>query len=139
MAYRHLPAQDCNPSVGKCFKGPAAGAAGPFFLAPRLQNSDSIDGCRPRSFPSWMSQRVRLHLRLRGPGVPVAVLVFSERQVLESGDVRGTVRYPALREGIVLDREDDLALHLLAKAAQDEPLRDVRSWIENTTNARGTA
>ncbi len=40
--------------------------------------------------------------RLRGLSVPVDVLVFSERQVAEWEDVRGTVLYPALREGIVL-------------------------------------
>ncbi len=47
-------------------------------------------------------EMVRLQHRLRGLGIPVDVLVFSERQVAEWGDVRGTVLYPALREGIVL-------------------------------------
>ncbi len=47
-------------------------------------------------------EMIRLQHRLRGLGIPVDVLVFSERQVAEWGDVRGTVLYPALREGIVL-------------------------------------
>ncbi len=57
----------------------------------------------------WSSSRlwridvmIRLQHRLRGLGIPVDVLVFSERQVAEWGDVRGTVLYPALREGIGL-------------------------------------
>jgi len=45
---------------------------------------------------------IRLQYRLRGLGVPIDVLVFSERQVAEWGDVRGPVLFPALREGIVL-------------------------------------
>lgn len=45
---------------------------------------------------------IRLQRSLRGLGIPVDVLVFTERQVAEWGNVRGTVLYPALREGIVL-------------------------------------
>src|SRR5947209_7903602 len=45
---------------------------------------------------------VRLQTCVSGLGVPIDVLVFSERQVRKWGDVPGTVLYPALREGVLL-------------------------------------
>jgi uncharacterized protein len=45
---------------------------------------------------------VRLREALRPLPVPIDLLVFSRSDLEEWGDVRGTVLYPALREGIVL-------------------------------------
>lgn len=48
--------------------------------------------------------REMTHLRnvLRGLPVPIDVLVYSTKTVEDWGNVKGTVLYPALREGIVL-------------------------------------
>lgn len=48
------------------------------------------------------AEMTRLQACLSGLGVPVDVLLFSERQVEKWGDVPGTILYPALREGILL-------------------------------------
>jgi hypothetical protein len=39
---------------------------------------------------------------LRGLPIPIDVLVFTTQAIEDWGNVRGTVLYPALREGIVL-------------------------------------
>jgi predicted nucleotidyltransferase len=48
------------------------------------------------------AEMVRLREVLRPLPIPIDVLVFSIHDLEEWGDVRGTVLYPALREGIVL-------------------------------------
>jgi len=47
-------------------------------------------------------QMVRLRRAVGRIGMPVDVLVYSAQEVAEWGDVRGTVLYPALREGLLL-------------------------------------
>lgn len=47
-------------------------------------------------------EMVRLRDALRGLPTPIDILVFSSRAMEEWGNVKGTVLYPALQEGVVL-------------------------------------
>lgn len=47
-------------------------------------------------------EMVRLLDVLRGLPIPIDVLIFTPKDIEDWGNVRGTVLYPALREGIVL-------------------------------------
>jgi predicted nucleotidyltransferase len=52
--------------------------------------------------PSRQAEQLRLRRALRGLGIPIDLIVVSERDVEEWGRVPGTVLYDALREGRVL-------------------------------------
>jgi predicted nucleotidyltransferase len=49
-----------------------------------------------------VAETVRLYRSLRGLSLPTDILVYSQRQVEDWGNVAGTVLYPALREGVIL-------------------------------------
>lgn len=55
-----------------------------------------------RDIESRRAERVRLRGALRGLGVPIDLVVLSERHVEEWGEVEGTMVEAALREGRVL-------------------------------------
>ncbi|MBV9279535.1 MAG: nucleotidyltransferase domain-containing protein [Chloroflexi bacterium] len=55
-----------------------------------------------RTVPDKRAEMVRLREALRPLPIPIDVLVFALHDLEEWGDVRGTIVYPALREGIVL-------------------------------------
>lgn len=55
-----------------------------------------------RDIQSRRAERVRLRHALRGLGVPIDLVVFSQRHVEEWGEVEGTMLEAALREGRVL-------------------------------------
>lgn len=55
-----------------------------------------------RDVPSRREERVRLRRALKGLGVPIDLIVVSEEQVEEWGEVPGTMLNAALREGRVL-------------------------------------
>jgi len=48
------------------------------------------------------AEMARLREALRPLPLPIDVLIFALHELEEWGDVRGTILYPALREGIVL-------------------------------------
>jgi predicted nucleotidyltransferase len=55
-----------------------------------------------RDVPDRHAEMVRLRRALRGFGMPIDVLVYSEDHVAEWGDVPGTTLHDALTEGKVL-------------------------------------
>jgi predicted nucleotidyltransferase len=55
-----------------------------------------------RELSSRRAERLRLRRALRGLGVPVDLIVVSEEQVAEWGEVEGTMLHTALTEGRVL-------------------------------------
>lgn len=55
-----------------------------------------------RDLPSRRDERIRLRKALRGLGVPVDLIVMSERHAEEWGGVQGTMLKAALDEGRIL-------------------------------------
>lgn len=55
-----------------------------------------------RDMESRRAERVRLRGTLRGLGVPIDLVVLSQRHVDDWGEVKGTMLEAALREGRVL-------------------------------------